>query len=116
MKTMKYMLMALSLAGVLSINAQSLANQPSSEFQSTSSMVGSGSSYASNPSLNADGTAAYNSPSYAPQRAISGPNRIAPVTPEGDPTPVGDALIPLLLLALFYGLHKMITKKVTPTV
>lgn len=91
-----------------SISAQS--NVPSSEFQSTSSMVGSGSSYASNPSLNADGTAAYNSPSYAPQRAISGPNRIAPVTPEGDPTPIGDEILPLLLMALVAG-AVIVTKK-----
>ena len=87
-----------------------MATAPTASFQSTSTMSGSGSAYSSNPSLNDDGTAAYNSASYAPARAISGPNRIAPVTPEGDPTPVGDEILPLLLMALVAG-AVIVTKK-----
>ena len=37
------------------------ASAPSASFQSTSIMSGSGSEYSANPTLNADGTAAYSS-------------------------------------------------------
>ena len=79
------------------------------EFQSTGTMQGSGSVYASNPSLNSDGTATYNEPSYAPSRVghtISGPHYIPPVTPSGDPTPIGGEWLPLMLMVGVYGLGR----------
>ena len=76
---------------------------PTTVFQSTSTLTGSGSALSATPMLNADGTVS----------APSGPRR-DPVTPpnpdagedekEGDDgnTPIGDAVLPLLLLALAY--------------
>ena len=87
---------------------------PAASFQSTSAMSGSGSTYSANPTLNNDGTAAYNGAS-SPAKAPGGPHR-APDTvnpddddaPEGhetrpdDPNPLGDAVLPLLLMALAF--------------
>lgn len=82
------------------------ASAPSATFQSTSSMPGSGSEYSSNPTLNADGTAAYqgeaNSSSktnHQPRRAKKDENN--PVIDGGD-NPIGDAVLPLLLMALAF--------------
>ena len=36
------------------------------------------------------------------EETTSGPRRVSPINPEGDPTPVGDGLWVLLLLALAY--------------
>ena len=76
-------------------------------FRSTGTMLGSGSAYASTPMLNADGTAP------APYAAPSSPRRvrmeendddISMVTPgqSGSQAPIGDAVIPLLIMALIY--------------
>lgn len=88
-------------------------------FQSTSVMTGSGSSYCSNPMLNADGTATYNGGSTP----SGGPNR---AKKDGDPfggqtivdhdindvdTPIGDALLPLMLLALAYLSTRVFLKR-----
>lgn len=78
-------------------------NQLQTQFQSTSTLQGSGSSYSANPSLNADGTA-YNpaessTPAQSPAQAPSGPRRINPIAA---PTPLGDAVLPLMLMALAY--------------
>ena len=89
---------------------------PSATFQSTSSMPGSGSEYSSNPTLNADGTAAYlgeaNSSSKTnlqPRRAKKDENN--PEILDGD-NPIGDALIPLTLLALAYLIIRAARRKV----
>ncbi|MBQ7631707.1 MAG: hypothetical protein IJS82_02985 [Paludibacteraceae bacterium] len=95
----------------LPIGAQSYyqADQPSSqgmpavEFQSTSTLSASGSPLSSTPALNADGTVSSPTASYTPAAQPTGPRKISPTTPEGDPTPVGDALWPLMLMALAYG-------------
>lgn len=79
---------------------QSLASIPTAGFQSTSSMRGSGSVYASTPSLNSDGRASY-SPT-AMETTPGGPNYIAPPTPGGNPTPIGDAAWFMLFLTLLY--------------
>ena len=80
-------------------------------FQSTSTMVGSGSAYASNPSLNSDGTAALQgTTTYA--AAPSGPRKIEIYVPSTDPNaPIGDAVIPLLLCAILYTLWVVKRKK-----
>ena len=91
-------LMAAALA--LPVMAQfTTAQEPIAQFQSTSSMQYSGSMYASCPSLNADGIAAFNEASYEQSQQSSGPRKISPVTPEGNPTPVGDDELPLMLMA-----------------
>jgi len=87
--------------------AQTWTNQtsaPTAAFHSTSTLSGSGSAYSATPMLNTDGTAAFSGadqsvPNYAP----SGPRRVGPPIPTGDPTPLGDALIPLLVMALAFA-------------
>ena len=102
------------------------ATAPASSFQSTSAMNGSGSSYSANPTLNTDGTASYSSPSKGPLRgkkadldgdgfddetgeAVSNPWG----TGGGEQTidnhgindvdnPIGDAVLPLLLMSLAF--------------
>ena len=78
------------------------ASAPSATFQSTSSMSGSGSSYSATPSLNADGTAAYEGGSYTSAKAplIGGPRKNTSNPP--DPQPLGDTLLPLLLMSLAF--------------
>lgn len=83
-------------------NTYPLASIPTFRFQSTSSMHGSGSMYASAPTIGTDGTA---STSSTTGTVASGPRRIAPPTPTGNPTPVGDAAWPFLFMALLYTLR-----------
>jgi len=99
-----WILIVMAAAMVLPAMAQPFdqSEQPQATFRSTSTMIGSGSSYAAQPALNADGTAAYGA-SESSTPAAPGPRKIVPVTPEGDPTPVGDALLPLLLMAMAYA-------------
>ena len=102
MKAMKYILMVISMVGVLSVSAQPQTEQPQTQFQSTSTMVGSGSVYTPAPSLNADGTA-YNPAEAATPAKKGGIKTLGPTPDEGldekDKVPVGDAVLPLLLCA-----------------
>lgn len=83
---------------------------PQASFQSTSTMQGSGSAYSSNPMINSDGTASYEGASYSPAQAPSGPNKAKQGwTIEG--TPIGDALLPLMLCALAYLIVRATRKR-----
>lgn len=79
--------------------------QPNAVFQSTSALQGSGSQYSANPMLNADGTASYNGVSAS---APSGPrhakmdNNPNPDVGGGGNTPLGDVVLPLVMLAGAY--------------
>ena len=75
----------------------------SSAFQSTSTLPQTGSSYASQPMLSADGTAQYAESAHLSANAPTGHRRLPPMKPEGPPTPVGDAVLPLLLIAIGYA-------------
>lgn len=85
--------------------------QTAATFQSTSAMTGSGSVYSSNPVLNEEGSAVYGGASHSAANAPVGPRRAPnPIStdeemPEGGglDTPVGDAVLPLLLMALAFG-------------
>ena len=77
------------------------SEQPNAAFQSTSTMTGSGSSYSANPTLNGDGTATYDNAAPSNIPAGSGPRKTRP----GDHTdgqPLGDTLLPLLLMSLAF--------------
>ena len=80
--------------------------KPNVQFQSTSTMQTSGSTLASQPMLNEDGTA-YSPSASAP---AAGPKKVAalPPTPtksDGDSgnVPIGDAVLPLALMALAFA-------------
>ena len=86
------------------------AEQPNAAFQSTSTMTGSGSSYSANPTLNSDGTAAYSNASYSSSQN-SGPRRAkhstdspgeVDTTVDKENSPLGDAVLPLLLMSLSF--------------
>ena len=103
MKAMKFLLIVFGLASVLSINAQTFAEQPTIQMHSTSAMMSSGSKL---PQAAVTGTyTTYSSgPSYAPR----GPQRGAAAgdTPPADPNgpmeePLGDT--PWVLMALLVG-------------
>ena len=83
--------------------------QPNASFQSTSTLSGSGSSYSANPTLNTDGTASYEGASYTPAKAPGGPNRVPPTNQSN--TPIGDALLPLLLMSLAFGMFVYFRRK-----
>ena len=99
-------------------------DQPNAVFHSTSTMMGSGSAYSANPTLNADGTAAYNRAAvYTP----SGPYQAkkegtgTPTTNPGDvsagdqdntPTPLGEAVLPMMLMAGAYLIIRAARRKV----
>ena len=80
--------------------------EPQKTFHSTSPMQGSGSPYVSQPAgLNSEGRATYFDEEDSAVM-MRGPRRVLPgaPTPTDDGNlPVGDAVIPLLLLALGYG-------------
>ena len=123
MKDMKYRVIILAMVAAFSLPAIAqlssdpfAATAPTTTFQSTSALVGSGSDYSSNPTIGDDGTAAQPNAeaAQAPMaRKISGRNNLIE-NPEDDP--IGDALLPLMLLLLGYmGYHFVVksNKKVT---
>ena len=120
MKTMKQNIAIIAIIVVAAVMALPAAAQqfntfggavaPQASFQSTSTLQGTGSSYSSNPMLNSDGTATYNGASYSPAEAPSGPNKAKQGwTIEG--TPIGDAVLPLMLCALAYLIVRATRKR-----
>ena len=98
MKTMKQLLIVLGLVSLLNFLAQDIYAMPEVQMYSTSAMLGSGSSL---PQAAVTGTTTtYDEPSPA----ITGPKRARPEDNK-DPyeDPLGDALLPFLLLAAGYG-------------
>ena len=103
------MILVMVAATVLPTMAQIGQQDPNSvQFQSTSTMQASGSVLASQPMLNADGTA------YSPAASPSGPRKApTPISTEdqrinnpggsGQDTPLGDAVLPLTLMAMAFA-------------
>ncbi len=84
--------------------------EPNAAFQSTSAMTGSGSQYSANPTLNENGTATYEGASYSPAKApAAGPRKVGGgQTIEG---PLGDAVLPLVLMAVAFGGYIALRRK-----
>ena len=79
------------------------AQAPGATFQSTSTIMSSGSEYSSNPSIGDDGTASTpnaDEPQQANARRIGVRHNLIEVP---DDNPIGDVVLPLLLLAAVYG-------------
>ena len=109
MKALRYLLIAVALLSVMSVGAQGLAEQPEIQMQSTSVMQGSGSTL---PSAAVEGISMTNEQVASPANAPSGPRRGRP----GDWTdpykdPLGDAMLPLALLAIAYCAGCMVYKR-----
>jgi len=119
MKKIMMIIMAAALVALPTM-AQSFGEQeqPKAQFQSTSVMQTSGSSYASQPALNEDGTA-YNPAASTP----SGPRKMVmdestPGTPGigTNEQPIGDAVLPLMLMALVFGGYIAIRRRMAKRV
>ena len=99
MKTMKQLLIVICLANALSVSAQNIYTMPEARMCSTSAMLGSGSTL---PQAALTGTTTtYDNHSVE----VTGPLRARPEDNK-DPyeDPLGDALLPLMLLAVGYAL------------
>ena len=110
--TLRYLLILIGLVSVLSVQAQGIAQMPTTPFRSTSTMVGSGSTLpvAAHTGVRVTGTkvGTYADASYASQS--SRPRRIGGNTEGGsgdreDPykDPIGDAMLPLMLMAMLFA-------------
>lgn len=116
MKALRYLLIVMSLVSVLSVKAQSTAELPQVQMQSTSVMVSSGSSL---PQAAATGAvlAGETPGSYSPAKLHPGKPRRG-WGGEGEPgdrpepyeTPIGDAVWPLLALAAAFAFGKWIAR------
>ena len=119
MKTLRYLLMVVAMVSVLGVYAQGTAQFPEATMQSTSSMVGAGSSL---PQAAATGaTLAGETPAaYSPGRAghirrgvVDDDDDIPKPGDNVDPdaTPIGDVFWPLMVLALAYALVRVILNR-----
>ena len=117
--TLRYLLMVVAMVSVLGVYAQGLAQQPEVTMQSTSTMVGTGSSLpqAATTGVYVTGsTPASYSPAGRPgyiRKGASEEDKEDPDTPPEDPhgpmeDPIGDAALPLALLAGVYALMRVI--------
>ena len=115
MKALRYLLMVMAMVSVLGAYAQGLAQQPEATMQSTSTMVGTGSSL---PQAAVTGTtlAGETPAAYSPGRAgkirkdVGGGGTTEDEDPDeqDEPFPLGDAALPLMLLASVYALMRVI--------
>lgn len=107
MKTMKYIVLvcALILSTALIANDNSTSQMPTLPFDSTSTMSLSGTQL---PNASEEGVDIVSAP-------VTGPHRVTPYKPPTDPfdTPVGDAILPLALLAAAYLLFLARKKRTT---
>jgi hypothetical protein len=96
MKTIKYIVLvcALIFSTALMANDNSSSQMPILPFESTSTMPLSGTQL---PNASEDGVGIVSTP-------VTGPHRVGPSNPPADPfdDPVGDAILPLALLAAAY--------------
>ncbi len=101
MKAMKQLLIVIGLVSVLTVSAQTFVEQPCAQMRSTSAMIGYEGTI---PSAAVSGTyTTYDSDNPAPP--TNGPKKSRPGDWE-DPykDPIGDAILPLALLAAAYVL------------
>lgn len=83
---------------------------PSASFQSTSTMTASGSSYSSQPTIGSDGVATMGE-TYTSSQPAGGPRRIVTPGAGGIQQPIGDTLIPLLLMVMAYATYLLLRRR-----
>ena len=119
MKALRYLLMVVAMVSVLSVKAQSTAQLPEVQMQSTSVMVSSGSAL---PQAAVTGTymAGETPGTYSAaghhghiRRGIDGDDNNDKPSGWDDPykDPIGDAVWPLLVLAAAYALLRVYRRK-----
>lgn len=106
--TLRYLLMVVAMVSFLSVRAQGLAQQPEAQMNSTSVMVGTGSTL---PQAAIDGVSTTNQQI----QDASNPSKHVRKGRPGDWTdpyiPIGDATWPLLMLAAVYSLLRVYKRK-----
>ena len=121
MKALRYLLIVVAMLSVLSVSAQMLAQLPEATRHSTSAMVGSGSAL---PSAAANGAVVTGEQpgTYSPANAPSRPRRAKmgendweddefSETDEPWKDPIGDAALPLALMACAYLILRATRKR-----
>ena len=108
MKALRYLLIVVAMLSVLSVRAQMYAQLPEATMHSTSAMVGSGSNL---PCAAVQGVSTISDQPNT-VRAAYGPRRERPGD-NSDPAkdPLGDALLPLALMACAYLLIRATRKR-----
>ncbi len=119
MKALRYLLMVVAMVSVLSIKAQSTAQLPEVQMQSTSVMVGSGSALpqaaTTGAVLTGETPGTYSAAGHHGhiRRGIDGDDENDKPSGWDDPykDPIGDAVWPLLALAAAYALLRVYRRK-----
>ena len=102
MKTMKQLLIVIGLVAMSTLSAQHLAQYPQISMQSTSTMVGSGSSiHLAATDMQIEREDVNSSNDYG----FTGPKKARPEDNKDPGLPIGDAVLPLLLLAVGYAIY-----------
>ena len=114
---MKNNIMMILVLGMLMVCLLPLAlnAQTAQEWQSTSSMQGSGSAYSSQvTAVGATGVGSVATTTYSPSQTSFGPRRSKEKNEDlnGNPeSPIGDAVLPLLLMAAGFGLYTALRRR-----
>ena len=119
MKALRYLLMVVAMVSVLSVKAQSTAQLPEVQMQSTSVMVGSGSALpqaaTTGAGLTGETPGTYSAAGHHGhiRRGIDGDDNNDKPSGWDDPykDPIGDAVWPLLVLASVYALLRVYRRK-----
>ena len=119
MKALRYLLMVVAMVSVMSVKAQSTAQLPEVQMQSTSVMVGSGSALpqaaTTGTVLTGETPGTYSAAGHHGhiRRGIDGDDENEKPSGWDDPykDPIGDALWPLLVLASVYALLRVYRRK-----
>ena len=119
MKALRYLLMVVAMVSVLSVKAQSTAQLPEVQMQSTSVMVGSGSALpqaaTTGTVLTGETPGTYSAAGHHGhiRRGIDGDDDNDKPSGWDDPykDPIGDAVWPLLVLASVYALLRVYRRK-----
>ena len=118
MKALRYLLMVVAMVSVLSVKAQSTAQLPEIQMQSTSVMVGSGSALpqaaTTGAVLTGETPGTYSAAGYHGhiRRGIDGDDKDEKPSGWKDPykDPIGDAVWPLWALAAAFAFGKWIAR------
>ena len=119
MKALRYLLMVVAMVSVLSVKAQSTAQLPEVQMQSTSVMVGSGSALpqaaTTGAVLTGETPGTYSAAGHHGhiRRGIDGDDENEKPSGWDDPykDPIGDAVWPLLALASVYAVLRVYRRK-----
>ena len=109
MKALRYLLIAFAVMTALSVSAQSLAQAPEAQMQSTSSMVGSGSTLPQAVQTGAYTT--YDEGVTAPAHKPGVKTERPPDWEDPYDDPIGDGMWAMMFLACMYLILRVVRKR-----